>query len=133
LVAWLLVDRYMPRHALAWNFVLLAVGSTLFLVLDTVPASIWPFMVIHGVGWGAQQVLTPMTIARHFGLRHMGQIYGTLLLVLFPAQFGTWYAARIFDTTGSYAGFYPVFLVLNVAAVGALFLVGRRVKRVTEF
>ena len=122
LLAGLLVDRYHFHQPLAWNFVLLAVGSSLFFVLDSQPAAIWVFMLVHGVAWGAQQVLTPMTIAACFGLRHMGQIYGTLLLVLFPAQFGTWYAGRIFDTTGSYAGFYPYFLTLNLLAAAGLFL-----------
>jgi MFS family permease len=125
LLAGVWLDRYPVRHALAWNFALLAGGSALFLVLDA-PGALWLFMVVHGVAWGAQQVLTPMTLARCFGLRHMGQIYGTLLLVLFPAQLGTWYAGRVFDTTGSYAGFYPYFLALNALAAAGLFLVKRK-------
>ena len=125
LLAGVLLDRYVLRHALAWNFALLALGSSLFLVLDQVGVAIWGFMLVHGVAWGAQQVITPLIIARCFGTQHMGQIYGTLLLVLFPAQLGTWWAGRIFDATGSYAAFYPYFITLNVFAALALFALPR--------
>ena len=62
LLAGYLVDRYRVRHALAWNFVLLAVGSALLPVLDG-SGVIWLFIAFNGLGWGAQQVLTPMAIA----------------------------------------------------------------------
>lgn len=124
LLAGLLLDRLFVRHALAWNFTLLALGSSLLLALDRAGGAIWAFMIVHGVAWGAQQVITPLTVARRFGTRHMGQIYGTLLLVLFPAQLGTWWAGRVFDATGSYAAFYPWFLTLNVLAAVSLFALG---------
>jgi sugar phosphate permease len=120
ILAGYLVDRYRIRHALAWNFVALAAGSLLLPALGTSNA-IWAFMVVHGLGWAAQQVLTPMAIASCFGLRHMGQIYGTLMIVLFPAQISPWYAGRIFDVTGSYDSFFPLCIALNVLAAAGLF------------
>jgi predicted MFS family arabinose efflux permease len=118
-----LVDRWRLSHALAWNFVLLAVGSCLFPLLGRAGIAIWPFIALHGFAWGAQQVLTPMTIAACFGLRHMGVIFGTVLLVLFPAQIGPWYAGRLFDQTGGYDAFFPLCIALNVLAAAALFFV----------
>ncbi len=124
LLAGYLVDRYRIRHALAWNFVLLAVGSALLPVLDG-SGIIWLFIVVNGLGWGAQQVLTPMAIASTFGLRHMGQIYGTLMIVLFPAHISPWYAGRVFDLTGTYHAFFAPCVVLNVLAAASLFLLVR--------
>jgi sugar phosphate permease len=117
-----LVDRIRLRHALAWNFVLLAGASVLFPFLGASPILMWLFIVIHGFAWGAQQVLTPMTIAACFGVRHMGAIFGTVLLVLFPAQLGPWYAGRLFDQTGRYDDFFPLVIALNALAAAGLFL-----------
>jgi MFS family permease len=119
-VGWL-IDRYRVRHALAWNFALLAAGSALFPLLGRLDGVMWPFIVLHGLGWGVQQVLTPLAIADCFGVRHMGQIYGTVLLVLFPAQLGPWLAGRVFDAAGSYDAFFPWCIALNVLAAAALF------------
>jgi hypothetical protein len=72
-----------------------------------------------------------MAIARCFGVGHMGTIYGTLLLVLFPAQLGPWAAGRVFDRAGSYEPFFPWAIALNALAAAALFRLrpvgGRRV------
>jgi sugar phosphate permease len=121
LLAGYLVDRYRVRHALAWNFVLLAAGSALLPVLDG-SGVIWIFIAANGLGWGAQQVLTPMAIASTFGLRHMGQIYGTLMIVLFPAHVSPWYAGRVFDLAGTYNAFFAPCVALNVLAAAGLFL-----------
>jgi len=131
LAAGYLVDRYRVRHALAWNFVLLAAGSALLPFPGSTSGVMWMFIAAHGIGWAAQQVLTPMAIASCFGLRHMGQIYGTLMIVLFPAHVSPWYAGRIFDLTGSYATFFPVPIALNFLAAAGLFLVDRP-RRVTR-
>ena len=124
LVAGYLVDRYRIRHALACNFVLLAAGSALLPFLGSFGGALWLFVAAHGIGWAAQQVLTPMAIATCFGLRHMGQIYGTLMIVLFPAHVSPWYAGRVFDLTGSYTTFLPVPIALNVLAAAGLFFIG---------
>lgn len=122
----LAVDRWRPRHALAATFMLLAAGSCLLPLLDVAGAVMWLFIVVHGFAWGAQQVLTPMTIASCFGLRSMGLIFGTVLLVLFPAQIGPWYAGRVFDQTGSYEPFFPLCIALNFLAATALFFLRRQ-------
>jgi MFS family permease len=129
LAAGILVDRYRIRHALAWNFVLLAAGSALLPLLGAASGVMWIFIVAHGIGWAAQQVLTPMAIASCFGLRHMGQIYGTLMIVLFPAHVSPWYAGRVFDFTGSYNAFLPVPIILNLVAAASLFFIERRPTR----
>ncbi|GIW40851.1 MAG: MFS transporter [Candidatus Binatia bacterium] len=121
LLGGVLVDRLRLRHALGWNFALLAGGSLLFPFFGSHGVVVWVFLFLHGAACGLQQVLTPMAVAECFGLRSMGRVYGSLLLVLFPAHTGTWYAAYLFDTTGSYAPFYPYFMTLNVGAAASLF------------
>jgi MFS family permease len=121
LVCGYLIDRYRTRNALAWNFVLLAAGSALLPLIGTIGGAMWLFIAVHGLGWAVQQVLTPMAIADAFGLRHMGQIYGALMVVLFPAQIGTWSAGRVFDVTGSYEAFFPYCIALNAIAAAGLF------------
>jgi hypothetical protein len=109
--------------------VLLAAGAALLPVLGAASSVMWLFIVAHGIGWAAQQVLTPMAIASCFGLRHMGQIYGSLMIVLFPAHVSPWYAGRVFDLTGSYTAFFPVSIILNVVADASLFVIARRPTR----
>jgi sugar phosphate permease len=125
LLAGILVDRYRIRHALAWNFLLLVLCALMLPLFGRVPGVLWVFIVAQGVAWAAQQVLTPMTIAQCFGLRHMGQIYGTLMLALFPAHLSPWYAGYVFDRTGSYIAFFPACIVLTLAATASLFLLPR--------
>jgi sugar phosphate permease len=119
-------DRWRTPRALAWNFLLLTIGAALLPAFGHVPGVAWVFIIVHGLGWGAQQVLTPLTIAHCFGVRHMGQIYGMLMLALLPAHVSPWWAGHVFDLTGSYASVFPVVLCLTAIATAGLFLLPRR-------
>ena len=56
----------------------------------------------------------------------LGKIYGTLMLVLFPAHLSPWYAGRLFDVSGSYDSMFPLCLVLNTLAAAGLFFLRPR-------
>jgi sugar phosphate permease len=117
-IGWL-VDRWRVSHALAWNFLVLTLACSLLPFIGDRASLMGLFIVLNGLGWGAQQVLTPLTIAACFGIRHMGTIFGTVLLVLLPAQLGPWYAGYVFDRTGTYESFLPLCAAfLGLAALG---------------
>ncbi|HSN93130.1 MAG TPA: MFS transporter, partial [Anaeromyxobacteraceae bacterium] len=81
----------------------LAVASLLFAVV----------LLGYGGGFGTM----PSFAADYFGTRHLGAIYGVLLTAWAAAGLvGPFFAARVRDATGSYAGALPVVAAVLAAA-----------------
>ena len=119
----LLADRMPRRAAILLDYGLLTLSSLLLLALPD-PRWLIPFVVTWGIASAARDVVTPMMIAECFGLRHLATIYGAVMLALLPGGgLGPLFAATVHDRTGSYAGAFLVFALLNAAAfVSLLFL-----------
>ncbi len=117
--AWGAVSDRAGRRA-TW-VLLYAVQIAVFLVvgrLHALPAVAALFAVVllcYGGGFGVM----PSFVADWFGTRHLGQVYGLVLLAWGLAGVaGPLFAARVKDLTGSYAGALPVIAgVLAVALV----------------
>jgi MFS family permease len=122
-----LADRVGARAAVLGNFAIIAVASALLLapnLAGAVPA----FLVLHGFATAAEDVVVPLVIGQRFGTRNLARIYGILLLTLIPGgAIGPVLAGSLFDTTGSYAPVFALFLAGNLTAVAALAAV--RVRR----
>ncbi len=119
----LLADRIPVRAALLLNFGVLAVASFLLLGIG-VPALLPVFLVAHGFATAAENVLLPLVVAYCFGLRHLAQIYGALMVTLFPGGvLGPMFAGAVFDATGGYGLAFTTFALLNVVALASLLLV----------
>lgn len=117
----LLADRIAHKKALLLNFAVLAAASLLLLGVAS-PALLPVFLVAHGFTVAAENVLLPLIVAGCFGVRHMAQIYGVLMIALFPGgTLGPVFAGRVFDEVGSYQSAFAVFAVLNLATLGMLF------------
>jgi MFS family permease len=120
-----IADRVPRRAAMLLDYGLLAVSSLLLLALPN--AALLPvFVATYGFATAARDVVTPLMVVECFGTRYLAQIYGALMLVLLPGgALGPIFAAAVHDGTGSYEPAFVGFAVLNLLAVGSLFLLRR--------
>jgi cyanate permease len=125
LVFGMIADRIPVKAALLVNFGLLAVASILLLYVE-LPGVLTAFLIIHGFSVAAENVVLPLIVVEAFGIKHMAQIYGALMFVLLPGgALGPIFAARMFDTRGSYDLAFETFAILNVITLVALCFVRR--------
>jgi sugar phosphate permease len=123
-----LADRIPTRAALLANFALVTLASVLLLFVGE-PGVLLAFLLVHGFAVAAENVLLPLIVAESFGVAHMAQIYGALMFALLPGgALGPIFAARIYDTLGSYQVAFTTFAVLNAASLALLCLVRRETR-----
>jgi sugar phosphate permease len=115
-----LADRIPKKVALLANFALVLIASLLLLFVDR-PGVLVAFLVVHGFAVAAENVLLPLIVVEAFGVAHMAQIYGALMFALLPGGvLGPIFAARLYDTHGSYEIAFATFAVLNAISLGLL-------------
>jgi MFS family permease len=116
-----LADRLPPRRAIVVTFALMTAGSWLLLAVGRVPALLPVFLTVHGFTVAAENVMLPMVVAECFGVRHLAQIYGALMVMLLPGGVaGPTFAGWAFDVLGTYRPAFMGFAVLNLVTVAAL-------------
>ena len=87
----------------------------LFLLLPKTEASVVAFAAVMGLTWLGTVPLTSGWVAKVFGTRHLGALFGVCFLSHQIGSFlGAWSGGLVFDLTGSYT------LVWCVAAAGGL-------------
>jgi MFS family permease len=117
----LVADRLDVHRAAGITFGLLTAGSFLLLAVERVPAALPVFLAVHGFTVAAENVLLPLLVAACFGVRHLAQIYGALMVVLLPGGIaGPTVAGWVYDVSGSYRAAFALFAVLNLVALVAL-------------
>ena len=117
-----LADRMSAKTAILIDYGILALSS---LVLLAVPNELflWVFVLTYGISTAARDVVYPLIISSCFGLAYMAEIYGAVMLALAPGgALGPVFAGFVHDQTGSYDLAFATFALLNLLAVGALFL-----------
>lgn len=118
-----LADRVSQERAILYDYGLLALSSVVLLFLPN--AVVLPvFVLSYGFSQAARDVVWPLAVERCFGARHLGSIYGAMTLALLPgAALGPLAAAALRDALGDYRMAFVLFIVLNAAALAALFFV----------
>jgi len=123
-----LADRIPIQAALLANFALVTLASVLLLFVGE-PGVLLVFLIVHGFAVAAENVLLPLIVAESFGVAHMAQIYGALMFALLPGgALGPIFAARMYDTLGSYQLAFMTFAALNAVSLALLFLVRRETR-----
>lgn len=118
-----IADRIPHERAVQLDFALLATSSLLLLLLPS-QTWIWPFVVSYGFATAARDVVYPLVITRCFGLSHMAEIYGLLMLsLLLGGTTGPIFAAALHDHFGSYDLAFTTFAAFNVLSAGLLLFV----------
>ncbi len=114
----LVADRWRARMSMLLCFVVVLAASLLLLVVGVAPQLAVTFVVIHGLATMAQNVVYPAVVAWCFGTRYMAEIYGVMMLALFPAGIGAPIAlGYLHDILGSYDLGFRVLLVANLLAL----------------
>jgi len=127
----MLADRIPEKASLLLDYALLALSSLVLLALPH-DSLLWLFVATYGISVAARDVVYPLIITRCFGLSHMAEIYGLLMLTLvIGGGLGPYFAASIHDQTGSYQFAFATFAVLNLASVVGLCFV-RDERRASE-
>jgi OFA family oxalate/formate antiporter-like MFS transporter len=113
----ILADRIPEKASLLLDYGLLAVSSIVLLALPH-DSLLWVFVATYGISVAARDVVYPLIVTRCFGVSHMAEIYGVLMLTLvLGGGLGPFFAASVHDSTGSYDLAFQTFAVLNVASV----------------
>lgn len=108
---WLL-DRYDAGVVTASLLSLAALG--MLLLAHGSAAALWPGVLLAGLGLGTESDLIAFLVARRFGLKSFGTIYGAVFIAhVVGAGIGPVAAGAFFDWSGS----YTIWLVVAAAAL----------------
>jgi len=107
--------RMRQQHVLAWLYLIRAVTIGAFVALPKSGPLVIAFAAIMGLTWLGTVPLTSGWIAKVFGTRHLGTLFGICFLSHQIGSFlGAWSGGVAFDLTGSYL------LVWGLTAVAGL-------------
>jgi MFS family permease len=114
-------DRISARLALAADFAATALAFVMiFGVAHLMVLGV--FAVAFGVAAAAPLVLLPLLVAESLGLRRYGALSGLAGFAgTIGATVGPVVAGRIFDLSGSYAGSFELFILLDIIGAVAAF------------
>jgi predicted MFS family arabinose efflux permease len=96
--------RFRQQHVLGWLYLIRAAAIAAFFLLPKSQASVVVFAAVMGLTWLGTVPLTSGLVARLFGVRHLGTLFGVCFLShQIGAFLGAWLGGYAFDVTGSYA------------------------------
>lgn len=108
--------RFRQQHVLGWIYLLRGVAIALFFLLPKTELSVVLFAAVMGLAWLGTVPLTTGLVAKVFGTRHLGTLFGVCFLSHQVGSFlGSWLGGYVFDVTGSYG------LIWTATAVAGLF------------
>lgn len=114
------VGKKFLRFLLAGSFTLIAVGISIFLVAPHL-ASVYVMLILYGLGYGSITPLIIFILGRYFGRKAFGSIFGVCMVIQAPASLlAPSYSGWVYDTTGSYAGAFMVFVAFSALVALAL-------------
>ncbi len=110
-------SRINPETALGWIYMLRTVAIGLFAFAAPTEWGTMLFAAVMGFVWLGTVPLTSAAIARRFGVGDLGALYG---VCFFSHQIGGFLGAGsgaiLYSAVGSYAAFWPVMMVVGLAA-----------------
>lgn len=124
-----LTDRIAPQFLMAFAGLLLGCSAIalhlLVIELGMIGyAPIWTFGFLQGLGIAAATVVLPLLVGRCFGDLEFGKIQGLVMAgFAIGVIFGGPSAAKIFDTTGSYAWAFVLCAVCGAVSMVLVLLV----------
>jgi MFS family permease len=110
-------SRIHPETALGWIYMLRTVAIGLFAFATPTEWGTMLFAAVMGFVWLGTVPLTSAAIARRFGVGDLGALYG---VCFFSHQIGGFLGAGsgaiLYSAVGSYVAFWPVMVVVGLAA-----------------
>lgn len=96
--------RFRQQHVLAWLYLIRGAAIACFFLAPKSEASVVLFAAVMGLTWLGTVPLTSGLVAKVFGTRHLGTLFGVCFLSHQIGSFlGAWAGGFVFDVTGSYA------------------------------
>ncbi|SAK71244.1 major facilitator transporter [Caballeronia catudaia] len=109
--------RWRQQHVLAWLYLIRGGAIALFVLLPTTSVSVVVFAAVMGLTWLGTVPLTNGLIAKVFGTRHLGTLFGVVFLSHQLGSFlGAWLGGYVFDTTGSYSPIWGATAIAGLVA-----------------
>jgi predicted MFS family arabinose efflux permease len=112
-----LSTRVKPETALGWIYMVRTLAIGVFAVMTPSEWGTMVFAAVMGFVWLGTVPLTSAAIARRFGVGDLGALYG---VCFFSHQIGGFLGAGagalLLAATGSYDAFWPVMVVVGLAA-----------------
>ncbi|MGJ4854509.1 MFS transporter [Labrys sp. KB_33_2] len=95
--------RYRQQHVLGWLYLIRGVTIAAFFLAPKSDISVALFAAVMGLTWLGTVPLTSGLVAKVFGVRHLGTLFGICFLSHQIGSFlGAWLGGLTFDLTGSY-------------------------------
>lgn len=108
--------RFRQQYVLGWLYLIRGITIGAFFLLPKTSLSVVIFAAVIGLTWLGTVPLTSGLVAKVFGTRHLGTLFGMCFLSHQVGSFlGAWSGGFVFDTTGSYS------LVWGATALAGLF------------
>ncbi|WP_020203372.1 MFS transporter [Cupriavidus sp. WS] len=96
--------RFRQQYVLGWLYLVRGVAIAAFLLLPKSATSVMVFAAVMGLTWLGTVPLTSGLVAKVFGTRHLGTLFGVVFLSHQIGSFlGAWLGGFMFDLTGSYS------------------------------
>jgi predicted MFS family arabinose efflux permease len=96
--------RFRQQYVLGWLYLIRSVTIAAFILLPKTAASVVVFAAVMGLTWLGTVPLTSGLVAKMFGMRHLGTLFGVCFLSHQVGSFlGVWVGGFVFDVTGSYS------------------------------
>ncbi len=96
--------RFRQQHVLGWLYLIRGAALGAFFLLPKTEISVVIFAAVMGLTWLGTVPLTSGLVAKVFGTRHLGTLFGVCFLSHQIGSFlGAWLGGYAFDATGSYS------------------------------
>jgi len=112
--------HFRQQHVLGWLYLIRGAAIAAFFLLPKSTLSVVLFAAVMGLTWLGTVPLTSGLVAKVFGTRHLGTLFGVCFLSHQVGSFlGAWLGGLVFDLTGSYT---PIWAATALAGLVAALL-----------
>ena len=109
--------HFRQQYVLGWLYLIRSGAIAMFLALPKTSASVMVFAAVMGLTWLGTVPLTSGLVAKVFGTRHLGTLFGVCFLSHQIGSFlGAWLGGYMFDLTGSYTMVWGATVAAGVLA-----------------
>ncbi len=116
--------RFRQHHVLGWLYLIRGAVIAAFFLLPKSEASVLLFAAIMGLTWLGTVPLTSGLVAKVFGTRHLGTLFGICFLSHQIGSFlGAWLGGYILDVTGSYSLVWGATALVGLVAAALHFAI----------
>ena len=123
--------RFRQQNVLGWLYLIRGVAIAAFFLLPKTGASVMIFATVMGLVWLGSVPLTSGLVAKVFGTRHLGTLFGICFLSHQIGGFlGGWLGGYLFDLTGSYSVIWTATALSGLVAAALHFAIDDRPARV---